>query len=220
MDDQNPLEKLRSLWQKWGWVLFAAALLAISCSSAVQRVRNVDFVCTNGDYQNYNVLRRFLEGQVPYRDFANYLGMGVLYLCSPLLALHNNLAGSMFATYFVAQLLFGLYAALVFYLVTGNRGIGLLAGALLPKLLTAKILFLIPYYGYYVDFYLGMLDKPNNSIRIVRMALPVLLCGVVLLVLRRQNAKQRECSLRALAKSEIFAGGGRTVGGAWHCLEQ
>lgn len=36
----------------------------------------------NGTFQNYNPVRRLISGQIPYRDFQDYLGLGHLYLGS------------------------------------------------------------------------------------------------------------------------------------------
>ena len=41
-----------------------------------------DFIAINGLFQNYNVIRRFLDGQIPYQDFGMYLGPGHLWLTS------------------------------------------------------------------------------------------------------------------------------------------
>ncbi|MCI5723729.1 MAG: hypothetical protein MR283_06945 [Erysipelotrichaceae bacterium] len=39
-----------------------------------------NFYPINGTYQNFNPVRRFLAGQIPFKDFSDYLGMGHLYL--------------------------------------------------------------------------------------------------------------------------------------------
>ncbi len=41
-----------------------------------------DFFPINGTFQNFNPIRRMLSGQIPYKDFQDYLGMGHLYLGS------------------------------------------------------------------------------------------------------------------------------------------
>ena len=38
-----------------------------------------NFYPINGTFQNFNPVRRFLAGQVPYKDFQDYLGLGHLY---------------------------------------------------------------------------------------------------------------------------------------------
>ena len=42
----------------------------------------LDFIPTNGTFQNYNPVRRLLNGQVPYKEFQDYLGLGHLYVGS------------------------------------------------------------------------------------------------------------------------------------------
>lgn len=158
-------------------ILFVIAAFTVAAYYGIERIFNVDFVCTNGDYQNYNVLRRFLDGQVPYKDFANYLGMGLLIMCGPLLSVHNTFAGNLFVTNMVASFAFIIFVTLIFYFVTGNKKISCLAGLLFPKLLSSKILEkFIPVYGYYTKIYLELLAYPNNSFRMGRMFWAVLLC--------------------------------------------
>lgn len=126
-----------SLFSRFGWLFFFLCIIAVSLFYGAARCGSVDFVCTNGDYQNYNALRRFLAGQHPYADFANYLGMGPLLLCAPLTALHNNFSGSLFATNFVACACFILFVFLIFYLVTGHKLLSAAAGLLAPKILSS-----------------------------------------------------------------------------------
>ena len=42
----------------------------------------IDFYPINGTYQNYNPVRRLLNGRILYRDFQDYLGLGHLYVGS------------------------------------------------------------------------------------------------------------------------------------------
>lgn len=43
---------------------------------------HANFFPINGTFQNYNPVRRLFDGQIPYRDFQDYLGLGHLYLGS------------------------------------------------------------------------------------------------------------------------------------------
>ena len=195
------MKKNSALTSRYGWLLFALCIFAVSFFYGVQRCGNVDFVCTNGDYQNYNALRRFLAGQRPYADFANYLGMAPLLLCAPLLALHNNFSGSLFVTNFVACACFILLVFLVFYLVTGHKLLSASIALLLPKLLSSRVFSLLPG-GTYAETYLGLLAKPGNSFRIARLFLPVLFCLILLLILRL-----RRVPLRTLLRDGKFCAG-------------
>ena len=50
--------KVQRFLSKHAMVLFLLAVCLVSCCYGIEALYNVDFVCTNGDYQNYNVLRR------------------------------------------------------------------------------------------------------------------------------------------------------------------
>lgn len=60
----------------------AVMLMALCLLRAISMGHNVDFFPINGTFQNYNPVRRLLSGQIPYKDFFDYLGMGHLYLGS------------------------------------------------------------------------------------------------------------------------------------------
>lgn len=187
-------------------LLFLLAAVLLAARFGLQRAQSADFICTNGDYQNYNTLRRFLAGQIPYTEYVNYLGMGVLWTCAPLLALHNTFAGSLFVTHFVAAFGYILLAALVFYLITGNKTVSAAAGVCIPWLFTGsmadKLGPLAGAYGHICSSVSQML-APGNSMRPVRALLPVLLCWAMLLCIR--------CSKKEIR--DIIAGrGAATVG--------
>ena len=60
---------------------FLIAVIVLIC--AVHGIRScyvVDYYPMNGTFQNYNPVRRWLSGQIPFRDFKIYLGLGHLYL--------------------------------------------------------------------------------------------------------------------------------------------
>lgn len=54
-------------------------LIAICVVHALASGHYANFMAVNGTFQNYNPVRRLLAGQIPYRDFQDYLGMGHLY---------------------------------------------------------------------------------------------------------------------------------------------
>lgn len=60
-------------------IIIMLCICAIHCLNAGHYV---DFFPINGNFQNYNPVRRLLDGQIPYRDFQDYLGMGHLYIGS------------------------------------------------------------------------------------------------------------------------------------------
>ena len=96
-----------------------SVVLAISVAAEIKSA--VGFYPINGDFQNYNVFRRLLDGQVPFKDFACYLGMGVLYSCSALLALvGDTFANSVAVTHFVCVMAMACYVLAVGYCFSSN----------------------------------------------------------------------------------------------------
>ncbi len=68
-----------------------------------------DFIAINGLFQNYNVIRRLLDGQIPYQDFGVYLGPGHLWLTSILtFILGGTFGDSILACNMIAVLIFPL----------------------------------------------------------------------------------------------------------------
>jgi hypothetical protein len=63
------------------WCVACALLVAwVVRSEAAQRGANLGFYPINGDWQNYNPVRRWLDGELPGRDFHVYLGLGPTWL--------------------------------------------------------------------------------------------------------------------------------------------
>jgi len=54
------------------------------------KIRVLDYSPMNGDFQTYNMVRRLFNGQIPFRDFFPYLGLGPLYLNSIICILTGN----------------------------------------------------------------------------------------------------------------------------------
>ena len=158
------------------WVLWGLTLLAIGIAAGAGRIWLSDFFAINGDFQNYNVLRRFLDGQVPYRDFTNYLGMGVLWLDAPFLAFHNTFTGSLFVTNAVTAVCCCVTVWLLVWMITRRQTLAMAVGALTPLL-----------YAWPVTATLFDLFVPGTSMRMVRGFLPVLLGAVLLLAARRRG---------------------------------
>lgn len=103
-----------------------------------EKLSSLDFIRINGDFQNYNIFRRFLSGQEPIKDFPVYLGFGHLYLGSLIL----KAFGFSIKTYFFS-----------FYLLIGICGFSFLF--LNFYLNTKKLLksFIFSFFFLYAFFY-------------------------------------------------------------------
>ena len=64
--------KVASLIKKnWVEILLAVSAILMCIVHAIPAGLNADFWPINGDFQNYNVVRRFLDGQTVYRRESN-----------------------------------------------------------------------------------------------------------------------------------------------------
>ncbi len=159
-------------------IVYIVLIFAIAYHFSVQRCATSDYVSINGDFQSYNVFRRTLDGQTPYVDFSNYIGMAPIWVNVPFIGLKNTFTNSLFVTTFTSCIVFCIAVLILFYLVTNNLYISLFASAFVPKLISTQILhrLLGPKYGYiYTERFSG-LYTPSNSMRGLRSFLPFLLC--------------------------------------------
>lgn len=78
--------------KKDAWIFFAEILLMllICMMHSVSAGHYANFFPINGTFQNFNPVRRLLDGQIPYRDFQDYLGMGHLYIGSIITAVFGG----------------------------------------------------------------------------------------------------------------------------------
>lgn len=81
----NCMQRVKRIYAKISkeqWIIIVQVLLLVSICilHAFSAGEYADFYPINGTFQNYNPIRRFLDGQIPYRDFTDYLGLGHLYV--------------------------------------------------------------------------------------------------------------------------------------------
>lgn len=149
-----------------------------------------DFVAYNGDFQNYNVFRRLLDGQVQYRDFTNYLGNGMVFINLPFIFLFRSFGESVFITNFTASILYSLIVFISFYTILRNRKKAYMIAAL-----TAISAFVILHAGFQSSFYYDhvydvvFLEELGHSMRTTRAFLPFMLVGIFYLI---KNSVKRE----------------------------
>lgn len=83
--------RLRKI-NKEAWIFFfEIILLVLICiMHSFSAGHYANFIPINGTFQNFNPVRRLLSGQVPYKDFQDYLGMGHLYVGSIVTTLYGG----------------------------------------------------------------------------------------------------------------------------------
>lgn len=73
-------EKLKNIKKEhWVFLFEILIMLTICLLHSMSAGHYVDFYPINGTFQDFNPIRRLLDGQIPYRDFQDYLGLGHLY---------------------------------------------------------------------------------------------------------------------------------------------
>lgn len=107
---------LSLLTNKWLYIISVATICGFYFLMACGDIDNFDYIAINGTFQNYNVIRRLLDGQIPVVDFTVYLGFGQLYLTGALTAL---LGGSFAASVLAYNFLTSLYIVAMCYILCG-----------------------------------------------------------------------------------------------------
>ena len=171
--------------------VYILAVLLLSWLFAAQRAATCDYVSINGDFQSYNVFRRILDGQIPYAEFSNYIGMAPVFVNLPFVALRNTFSNSLFVTTFTSNVIFSLSVFMVMYLVTKRLEISCFVSAATAKIISTQILFRLlgPKYGWIFTERFKGLYTPSNSMRGVRSFLPFLM--VIIAVVAAEVYKKR-----------------------------
>ena len=176
--------KIKKHYRKAVIAVYIISVILISWLFALERVQTCDFVSINGDFQSYNVFRRILNGQTPYVDFANYIGMAPILVNLPFVAISNTFSNSLFVTTFTSSVIFCTAVFMVFYLITERLEISCFVSVFLSKFISTQILYRVlgPKYGYiYTERFKG-LYTPSNSMRGARSFLPFLIVIIAIAV--------------------------------------
>lgn len=152
---------------------------------AWQRIYTSDFFPINGDFQNYNPVRRFLSGQTPFKDFSVYLGLGHLLLNAPFVYLGgNNFTSSLFVFTFTTNMIFSFIVFLTLYLALGKKLSALWITLLLVAVNISRptiFTYLIPK-ELFVGLDAGL--SPGISARMIRSGCVILVISLTLMYLR------------------------------------
>ncbi|MGN0984209.1 MAG: hypothetical protein ACI4OI_05135 [Gemmiger sp.] len=167
------------------WLVLLALLWAMAIPRGWMEMADISYNITDGDFQNFNPVRRMLAGQIPYRDFTVYLGAGELYsVGAVLLCIGCTFANSVFAagalTWFCYELLILAVGVAVFgpgrparIFTLGVSGWYFLAMTGSPVPLRGQILGV-----------LGLSTSVGNSARMIRFSVVALMVLLVAAGLR------------------------------------
>ena len=147
--------KNRTVWFVLISICFAGMYAFVSTD-------NSNFFPLNGDFQNYNPARRFLDGQIPFKDFSVYLGCGQMLLDAlGLLVVGNTFTNSLIVMRFFSGIIFFIFVYAISYLISHSHKYS--------SLLSAALLGLTLIYKFCAN---RSILEPGNSARLIR-------CGIL-----------------------------------------
>lgn len=104
------------------FILGVVLMVLICLIHTFKEASFANFVPINGTFQNYNPVRRFLAGQIPFKDYADYLGVGHLYLGTLFTILFGgSYQSSLYAFAFLTFSGFALFILLISWVVLKNK---------------------------------------------------------------------------------------------------
>lgn len=175
--------------RKWLWVFEILILLAVLLISLARRHTDIDFNPINGTYQNFNPIRRLLSGQIPMRDFQDYLGMGHLYLGAFMTVLFGgNYHASLYAFDLLAMLSTLLIFLVIGYCVLRDKTfVVTTTGVVFVILITELLSFCekIPLLGGVIGILMGGMQTGNSARHIRGMIMPIVLALLLLALARK-----------------------------------
>ncbi len=195
-------------------ILFPIAMVLILVVLAIivgiDRMTLSDFVPINGDFQNYNPVRRFLNGQIPFKDFGVYLGTGHLLLLSFFQIIFgfifgNNFTTSLMVSNMVTFLAFEITVFFLSFLITKSK-----KGSFYITLTFAIINITRPEFlvNNIDDVILSALDfglKSGNSARLIRIIVAPLSAILLYYVINKINTVLTTTSKKIFLSKIVFA---------------
>lgn len=178
-----------------GIKLFLLFIIILICyAESLTKSHYANFDPMNGTFRNYNPIRRFLDGQIPFLDFYDYLGLGHMY---------SGVFVSLFMgnTYQNSLVIFEFLTIICFSLVIGK--------CIFKKYITASIFTIAILFATMNFESFGSLNDlrsvltPGNSARLIRgMCLPL---STIIFLLCVKNWYLIKKLLSKLNDSEIIA---------------
>ncbi len=192
--------------------IFLFLLLLIPISMGLNRAKTIDFFAINGDFQTYNGIRRFLDYQIPYKDFTYYLGFGPLFITSLLqILIGNNFQMSLFATTFLSYLFSIISTLFIFKLVTKKWNISLITTFFIFLIFQYQILikkvseiYFPKLFPYFTNLYKTSL--PSYSYRPARVFIVILFAIFLYLNLSKETKIIKIYNKLSFFQKSIFLG--------------
>ena len=127
---------------KYTFIFFSIIVIFSGILVGIRNTTNILYNPIDGDFQTYNMVRRLLAGQVPFRDFFVYLGFGPLYLASLFTVFSNTFAFNLVVVDAVSIVIFVFMITVISYVISKNFKYSLIfSTVLLAFILSAIMIF-------------------------------------------------------------------------------
>lgn len=214
-------KKIVSFFEKrtkdtWGTVLQVIFLLLICILFSLQSGHYANFFPINGTFQDFNPVRRMMAGQIPYKDFQDYLGMGHMYVGTLATILFGGTyQASIMAFTFLTMLSFVLISVVIGKAVFGEKKTALIMTNILLVLLITQPLFFanILVGSKEIKEALQYVLQKGNSARYIRgMILPLICMGIYFLDKVLQKLRVKHAFVDKYKDALTIAGAGVIAG--------
>ena len=179
-------------------VITLILLIFILCLvHAVVNVHNADFGPLNGTFQDFNPIRRFLSGQIPYREFSDYLGLGHLYIGTAFTVLFgSSFTASKTAFVFLAVLSLAFFSVTLGMVIFKSHLRGLaITGILLSLMIIQPMLPGFSFLSSEIREAFLYTLKNGNSARMVRGFILPLFCLLIIALIKYQSRKKQKTKM-------------------------
>ena len=126
--------------QKHVLIFFSFIVILSGILVGIRNTTNILYDPINGDFQTYNMVRRLLDGQVPFRDFFVYLGFGPLYLASLFTVFSNTFAFNLVVVDAISIIIFIFMITVIGYVISKSLKYSLIYSAVLLAFILSTIM--------------------------------------------------------------------------------
>jgi hypothetical protein len=172
---------------------FLIAIL-LSIAEANGRRKYANFSLHDGDFQNFNIIRRMLNLQAPGADFNSYLGLGPSYLMTAATGVAGgSFGGSLVAISLLCHASFLLVVVLLCYLAGADLVVTscvVMLSVMLELGFVPEFVLASPIYALLVKPWAGLFYT-GNSVRMLRSLLPFAVTAAGLFVAARGRSRRR-----------------------------
>jgi hypothetical protein len=125
---------------KFLFFFFSTIIILSGILVGIRNTTNILYNPRDGDFQTYNMVRRLLSGQVPFRDFFVYLGFGPLYLASLFSIFSNTFTFNLIVVDALSIVIFVFMIAVISYVISKDFKYSLVSSTIIMAFIISAIM--------------------------------------------------------------------------------